>query len=489
MHRLIGIRSQTRLLVALCLATLIPGSAPTVEASGEAGRLPCPGVKRALVLGGGGVRGAYQIGAVWYLVTVLGCDFEHFVGTSTGAITAAVLSQASDRADLERRVTILVEQYRRLKTQDQFARRPFLASLRVFLPRWLGGIDGVYRLEPLEAMLRRQIDVDHERPDRLTVTVVSLQSGILQFSRPESLVDYVIGSASIPFAIEPRPARLWVRGTAVQAGEDTVVVSTLFAPGLADKRCHILLFGRAMAACRQVSATIASPVSSGPEPRRWHTTLRVRDVPGAAWREFAAAVDAAKGTSEEPMLSRRGEPGVEVEFTTMHQLVDGGVAESVPLLAALEASQRRGIDTIVVLTAGQTVGSDETNTEVRGGLSVTKRAFEVLRDSYQETILDNIGLLWKDSDGTGEALDPGAGRHLILIEPWQRFFRDTLDVRPDAIERALWHGCVVAAGLTRALDQDRRLVRVLPFYDEAGGAAACNALRAESPDMVRSPSR
>jgi hypothetical protein len=113
----------------------------------------------------------------------------------------------------------------------------------------------------------------------------------------------------------------------------------------------------------------------------------------------------------------------------------------------------------------------------------------VLRDSYQETILDNLELLWKDSAGTGEALDPGAGRHLILIEPWQRFFRDTLDVRPDAIERALWHGCVVAAGLTRAFDPDRRLVRVLPFYDEAGGAAACDALRAESRDIVRSPSR
>src|SRR5262245_35976461 len=155
MHRLIRITSLTRLLVALCMAALIPGTVPAVEASGDAEKPSCPGIKRTLVLGGGGVRGAYQIGAVWYLVTVLGCDFEHFVGTSTGAITAAVLSQASDRADLERRVTTLVEQYQRLKTPDQFVKRPFLASLRVFLPRWLGGIDGVYRLEPLEEMLRR----------------------------------------------------------------------------------------------------------------------------------------------------------------------------------------------------------------------------------------------------------------------------------------------------------------------------------------------
>src|SRR5262249_3472631 len=154
----------------------------------------------------------------------------------------------------------------------------------------------------------------------------SLQSGMLQFSQPDSLLDSVIGSASIPFAIEPRPARLWVRGTAVQTGTDTVVISTPVAPGLADRRCRIRLLGGAMGAWQQVSAAIASPGSSEPAPRRWHTTLRVRDVPAAAWRAFVASVDAARGRREEPMLSRRGETGASVEFTTMHQLVDGGVA-------------------------------------------------------------------------------------------------------------------------------------------------------------------
>ncbi|MEA4912764.1 MAG: patatin-like phospholipase family protein [Oscillospiraceae bacterium] len=49
-------------------------------------------MKRALVLGGGGSRGAYQMGA-WSALRELGMDFDVVTGTSIGAVNAALYAQ------------------------------------------------------------------------------------------------------------------------------------------------------------------------------------------------------------------------------------------------------------------------------------------------------------------------------------------------------------------------------------------------------------
>src|SRR5690606_33042157 len=58
----------------------------------------------ALVLSGGGVRGAYEVGVVSGIVEALGpakrSPFRIFAGTSVGAINAAFLAANSDRHDL-----------------------------------------------------------------------------------------------------------------------------------------------------------------------------------------------------------------------------------------------------------------------------------------------------------------------------------------------------------------------------------------------------
>lgn len=46
--------------------------------------------KTALVLGGGGARGGYQIGA-WQALRELNISFDMVVGTSVGAINAAMV--------------------------------------------------------------------------------------------------------------------------------------------------------------------------------------------------------------------------------------------------------------------------------------------------------------------------------------------------------------------------------------------------------------
>jgi len=49
-------------------------------------------MKRALVLAGGGARGAYELGA-WKALSELHIDFQIVTGTSIGAVNGALLVQ------------------------------------------------------------------------------------------------------------------------------------------------------------------------------------------------------------------------------------------------------------------------------------------------------------------------------------------------------------------------------------------------------------
>ncbi|NNF05818.1 MAG: hypothetical protein HKN21_03590, partial [Candidatus Eisenbacteria bacterium] len=48
-------------------------------------------MKRAIVVGGGGAKGAYAVGAVKHLKRELGINFDIVVGTSTGALMAPLI--------------------------------------------------------------------------------------------------------------------------------------------------------------------------------------------------------------------------------------------------------------------------------------------------------------------------------------------------------------------------------------------------------------
>src|SRR5215469_13995273 len=78
------------LLIAAVLALAITMNAQNPCASGE---------HRALILSGGGLKGAFEAGAVYHLVVQRGCDFHDFAGISVGALNAAVLAQAPPSED------------------------------------------------------------------------------------------------------------------------------------------------------------------------------------------------------------------------------------------------------------------------------------------------------------------------------------------------------------------------------------------------------
>jgi len=165
---------------------------------------------RALVLSGGGFKGAFEAGSVYHLVVHRGCDFQDFSGVSVGAINVAFLAQASTKPDslaaLKDYARRLVQVWRGIQTEaDVFQKRP-LGFVGVFILGW----QSLYYTDPLQELIKRNIDVSAlKRSGRdVRVGVVSMWDGQYREVTQDTLVendqqflDYVLGSASIPIVL------------------------------------------------------------------------------------------------------------------------------------------------------------------------------------------------------------------------------------------------------------------------------------------------
>jgi NTE family protein len=120
----------------------------------------------ALVLSGGGTRGAYEVGVVQGIVEVLDREpgseglFNVFAGTSVGAINAAYFAANADAHD--HRVGRLVETWQSLRLDDHARVRPLgLAPLPETFRRWAkSAVLGKSLLDTraVEVLVRRTID-------------------------------------------------------------------------------------------------------------------------------------------------------------------------------------------------------------------------------------------------------------------------------------------------------------------------------------------
>jgi NTE family protein len=150
--------------------------------------------KTGLVLSGGGMRGAYEVGIVAGIMEVLdpepGSDpvFQIFAGTSVGAINATYL--ASNAAHPDHGAERLAEVWTSLRLEDHARFRPFgLARLPDALARFrakAGQAMGSSLLDSrgIEVLVRRTIDweklhqnIDQGRIDAVMVAALHVVSG------------------------------------------------------------------------------------------------------------------------------------------------------------------------------------------------------------------------------------------------------------------------------------------------------------------------
>lgn len=159
---------------------------------------PC----RCLVLGGGGAKGAFQVGALDYLVQACGLSFPLVTGVSVGALNGAILAQTPPD-DLARAITTL--------------KTIWLAEIRgtesVFLRRTLGagsivmfGGDSLYDNTPLRRLVQRYLRPDDLRtsPVRFRLGRVSLQSGkYVEVDGTRLTVADLMASTAFPYYFPP----------------------------------------------------------------------------------------------------------------------------------------------------------------------------------------------------------------------------------------------------------------------------------------------
>jgi predicted acylesterase/phospholipase RssA len=176
-----------------------------------------PGMKRALVLSGGGLKGAFQAGAVYHLIVHRRCDFREFAGVSVGSLNSVILAQAARDENAEASLKNLTERAEKLVSVWQNIR----SSKQILKPRWPGwtwaltirygmfGVESLNTFDPLMKLIQANVDVDAlaERGRPVRVGSVSFLDGTYREVGPNAtfpnndrkyFLKYVYASSLIP---------------------------------------------------------------------------------------------------------------------------------------------------------------------------------------------------------------------------------------------------------------------------------------------------
>lgn len=152
----------------------------------------------AIVLSGGGAKGAFQVGVLDALITDKKVSFDIAVGTSTGAIQATAVAQD----DIPR----LVKFWKDIKKADDIYRKRGGTLLSV-----LTGQPSLYSVGPLKTLLKQTIDEQKIRSTgkRLRIALVNLTNGELRMvgENASNLADWVYASCAMPFVFPPQDSR------------------------------------------------------------------------------------------------------------------------------------------------------------------------------------------------------------------------------------------------------------------------------------------
>jgi len=166
---------------------------------------------RALILSGGGVKGAFEAGAIYHLVLLRGCDFQDFAGVSVGALNAAVLAQAAPLADsseslaqLKLHTEAMVELWESFQGSQDIMRHRFLAGLRFAL----FGAEQMNDFVPLRRTLKANVSPEKVATGRLLrIGVTSFWDGDYReiavggkrgTMPPGRFMDYLYASSIMP---------------------------------------------------------------------------------------------------------------------------------------------------------------------------------------------------------------------------------------------------------------------------------------------------
>jgi NTE family protein len=155
---------------------------------------------RALVLSGGGARGAFECGAIKHLLGERRFDYSIFSGTSVGAINAAHLCQFKTGQEGQA-ADALEDLWRNINTGCVYKDWNVLGKLNAL---WK---PSVYTTAPLRAFIKANLNelLVKQSGKKLRMSAVSLRTGERRVWTEDSahLLDGIMASAAMPVFFEP----------------------------------------------------------------------------------------------------------------------------------------------------------------------------------------------------------------------------------------------------------------------------------------------
>ncbi len=214
-------------------------------------------MKRAVVLAGGGARGAFQVGMLRNLVLDRGLDFQIIRGVSVGALNASFLAQAPTQPDEQ---TSLAELKKKVGDLENLWRNEIKGNHSVYSARPGGllglaaGADSLYSLEPLKRLLKKHLsDPALKNSGRdFKVGTVSLPKATYSEAGPDDpcFRDKLLASASIP-VVFPFVDLKKQKDVLVDGGVRNITpLSSVFAAGATE--IYVLLTSRLVRAGKEL---------------------------------------------------------------------------------------------------------------------------------------------------------------------------------------------------------------------------------------------
>ena len=158
-------------------------------------------MKRALILSGGGSFGAFEVGAIDYLIQKAGLDFDTFLGTSVGALNVSFLGQAQNAAELKEYAAKLRDFWMGIPGYQAIYKQSIIGKFILIFRDYL------YKPNGLKKIIRQKIDFQKlcgNPAKNVKIAVVELETGEIvmadnqckQFA--EDFPDYILASSSMP---------------------------------------------------------------------------------------------------------------------------------------------------------------------------------------------------------------------------------------------------------------------------------------------------
>jgi Patatin-like phospholipase len=204
-------RNSRAIALSLFVCVLFISLQARAESPASKPNLCSHGRDRALVLSGGGAKGAFEAGAIYHLVVHRGCDFRDIAGVSVGALNGAFLAQAPESgnslANLASQAEDLVTFWRQITTNQVTRPRVLDSDVASEAFFFLFGYDSLSETTGLTNIVNKVINpatiVSSDR--RLRVGVTSFyDNSYHEFSPgdddiPTGLFDqYILASSAVP---------------------------------------------------------------------------------------------------------------------------------------------------------------------------------------------------------------------------------------------------------------------------------------------------